>query len=215
MADLKKLSDLVSVKEHLKTNPLAVIIFSAAWSQPAQQVVSVCEQLQKRHTNIAFAQVLPEEAEEVSAEFSISSVPTLVFLRNATRVDVVVGADIPLISRKVGAFSTTSTESGAASEERLKSLINQTPVVLFMKGSPEEPRCGFSRKIVDLLKGDGISFSHFDILSDNAVREGLKKYSNWPTYPQLYIQGKLVGGLDICKELSEEGELKDMAAAAG
>jgi Grx4 family monothiol glutaredoxin len=80
-----------------------------------------------------------------------------------------------------------------------------------MKGSPEQPQCGFSSKIVNILKGDKISFNHFNILADSEIREGLKKYSNWPTYPQLYFGGKLVGGLDIVKELSEEGELRTMA----
>ena len=82
-----------------------------------------------------------------------------------------------------------------------------------MKGEPAAPRCGFSSKIVALLNDEKVKFSSFDILTDNAVREGLKSYSNWPTYPQLYVQGKLVGGLDIVKELKEEGELATMIPA--
>lgn len=79
-----------------------------------------------------------------------------------------------------------------------------------MKGEPSAPRCGFSSKIVALLQEEKVKFGSFDILTDNSVREGLKSYSNWPTYPQLYINGKLVGGLDILKELKEEGELASM-----
>ena len=82
-----------------------------------------------------------------------------------------------------------------------------------MKGEPAAPRCGFSSKIVALLNDEKVKFSSFDILTDNVVREGLKSYSNWPTYPQLYVQGKLVGGLDIVKELKEEGELATMIPA--
>jgi len=82
-----------------------------------------------------------------------------------------------------------------------------------MKGEPAAPRCGFSSKIVALLNDEKVKFSSFDILTDNAVREGLKSYSNWPTYPQLYVQGKLVGGLDIVKEMKEEGELAAMIPA--
>jgi len=93
--------------------------------------------------------------------------------------------------------------------KRLKELIEGSDVMLFMKGSPDEPRCGFSRKIVELLRGEGIeNMGHFDILGDNDVRQGLKEYSNWKTYPQLYIQGKLIGGLDIVKEMIEDGELE-------
>lgn len=94
-------------------------------------------------------------------------------------------------------------------EERLRALINKAPVTVFMKGSPDEPRCGFSAKICEILKQHSVAFDHFDILSDEEVRQGLKTYSNWPTYPQLYAQGKLVGGLDIVKELAEEGSLAD------
>lgn len=93
--------------------------------------------------------------------------------------------------------------------KRLKELIESSDVMLFMKGSPDEPRCGFSRKIVELLREQGIkNMGHFDILGDNDVRQGLKEYSNWKTYPQLYIQGKLIGGLDIVKEMIEDEELE-------
>ena len=76
-----------------------------------------------------------------------------------------------------------------------------------MKGTPESPQCGFSSKIVELLKKNKAPFSAFNILSDSEVRQGLKDYSNWKTYPQLYVKGELLGGLDIVKELDEEGEL--------
>lgn len=96
-------------------------------------------------------------------------------------------------------------------EDKLKRLINKDRVMLFMKGDPDHPRCGFSNRMIELLRSTSSSqFSSFDILSDNAVRQGLKTYSNWPTYPQLYIDGELVGGLDVCQELAEDGELKEM-----
>jgi len=71
-----------------------------------------------------------------------------------------------------------------------------------MKGTPDAPRCGFSNQIVEVLKVNDISFSSFDILEDNEVRQGLKEFSEWPTYPQLYIKGELMGGLDIVKEMA-------------
>ncbi|CAN0329604.1 unnamed protein product, partial [Hapterophycus canaliculatus] len=73
--------------------------------------------------------------------------------------------------------------------------------MVFMKGTPDAPRCGFSRTLVGLLREENIEFESFDILEDNAVRQALKDLSNWPTYPQLYVQGELVGGLDIVKEM--------------
>ena len=83
-----------------------------------------------------------------------------------------------------------------------------------MKGDPETPRCGFSRQAVALLQEAKVQFTTFDILKDEEVRQGLKTFSNWPTYPQLYGDGKLLGGLDIMKELHEEGELVSSLPAA-
>ncbi len=99
-------------------------------------------------------------------------------------------------------------ESSQDLNERLKKLVNSSPVILFMKGDPNTPRCGFSRQTVELLATLNAKYETFDILSDDAVRQGLKKFSNWPTYPQLYVNGDLVGGLDILKELHESGELE-------
>lgn len=80
--------------------------------------------------------------------------------------------------------------------------------MIFMKGTPEAPRCGFSRKVAEALSSDGISFGSFDILTDDNVRQGLKLYSQWPTYPQVYVQGELLGGCDIVLEMKQGGELK-------
>lgn len=79
-----------------------------------------------------------------------------------------------------------------------------------MKGSPAVPACGFSQKMVNLLSKYSIDYGSFDIFKDEEVREGLKKYSNWPTYPQLYVNGELIGGIDIALELDESGELEDV-----
>mmetsp|Transcript_8668 Transcript_8668/g.26046 ORF Transcript_8668/g.26046 Transcript_8668/m.26046 type:complete len:320 (-) Transcript_8668:2544-3503(-) len=93
-------------------------------------------------------------------------------------------------------------------KSRLKDLINQQATVLFMKGTPNAPRCQFSSRVVKVLRENEIEYGHFDILQDDAVRQGLKEYSNWPTYPQLYHKGELVGGWDVIRELHEMGELK-------
>ncbi|AQK70891.1 Thioredoxin superfamily protein [Zea mays] len=102
-----------------------------------------------------------------------------------------------------------------AQKARLESLINSSPVMVFIKGTPEEPRCGFSGKLVHILKQDNIPFSSFDILSDDEVRQGLKVLSNWPSYPQLYIKGELVGGSDIVMEMHKSGELKKVLSEKG
>ncbi|GLJ07807.1 hypothetical protein SUGI_0074420 [Cryptomeria japonica] len=111
---------------------------------------------------------------------------------------------------KLPQTAKTDIESGDAVKSKLQQLMNSKPVMLFMKGTPEEPRCGFSRKVVDVLKSEGVEYGSFDILSDEQVREGLKAFSNWPTFPQLYCKGELLGGCDITLELHESGELKQI-----
>ena len=82
--------------------------------------------------------------------------------------------------------------------------------MLFMKGIPSSPKCGFSRQIVDILDSYSVSYDAFNILEDDEVRQGLKVYSDWPTYPQLYVEGDLVGGLDIVEEMVESGDLEEL-----
>ena len=105
---------------------------------------------------------------------------------------------------------SSAAVSATALNKRLEQLVNSHPVILFMKGNPEEPRCGFSRRVVDILRQEGVEFGSFDILADNEVREGMKKFSNWPTFPQLYCKGELLGGCDIVIAMHESGELKDV-----
>lgn len=95
-------------------------------------------------------------------------------------------------------------------QNRLEKLVNRHKVMLFMKGLPSGPQCGFSRQIVEILDGANIAYDAFNILEDEEVRQGLKEFSDWPTYPQLYVNGELVGGLDIVMELHESNELEDM-----
>ena len=92
-------------------------------------------------------------------------------------------------------------------------LVGSHPVVLFMKGTPARPQCGFSAATVDILRRHGIAFHAVDVLSDPAVRQGIKTYSNWPTIPQLYINGTFVGGCDIVREMHQTGELDELVAS--
>lgn len=91
--------------------------------------------------------------------------------------------------------------------ERIESLLQSSRVVLFMKGNKMFPQCGFSAHVLGILKASGVEFSTQNILSDPELRQGLKEYSNWPTYPQLYVDGQLIGGCDIVNDLHESGEL--------
>ncbi len=110
-------------------------------------------------------------------------------------------------------ISTTKEFSPATAtgelKERIESVINSDNMVLFMKGNAEFPQCGFSANTVAILKHLGKSFTTFNILEDMDIRQGLKEYSNWPTFPQLYVKGKMIGGNDIITEMFESGELKE------
>jgi monothiol glutaredoxin len=99
-------------------------------------------------------------------------------------------------------------------KERIKQQLGSDRVVLYMKGTPQAPQCGFSAQAVRLLNSAGAKFSTFDVLADPEVRQGLKEYSNWPTFPQLYVDGELVGGCDIMTELHQKGELQQLIAKA-
>ena len=91
---------------------------------------------------------------------------------------------------------------------KIKDLNKSNEVVLYMKGNPTFPQCGFSSTVVQILKHVGVNFQSYDVLQDEELREGIKKFSNWPTIPQLYVKEEFIGGCDIIREMFESGELK-------
>jgi monothiol glutaredoxin len=93
---------------------------------------------------------------------------------------------------------------------RIGNLINSAPIMLFMKGTPAMPQCGFSANVCKILNHLGVSYNTFDIYSDADIRDGVKHFSNWPTYPQLYVKGQLIGGNDIVTEMMNNGELEQV-----
>lgn len=98
--------------------------------------------------------------------------------------------------------------------ERIKAQIGAAPVVLFMKGTPDFPQCGFSAQVVGALRASGAKFHAVNIFEDPELRDALKQYSNWPTYPQLYVNGELVGGCDIVMGMHRSGELASLLTPA-
>ena len=99
--------------------------------------------------------------------------------------------------------------------QRIQEQLKSNPVVLFMKGTPDFPQCGFSASAVRTLEACGAEFAYVNIFEDAEMREALKRYSNWPTYPQLYLKGELLGGCDIAMEMYRSGELRRVLEAAG
>ena len=110
----------------------------------------------------------------------------------------------------VGANAISESEQNKNQDikTRIENLINSAPIMLFMKGTADMPQCGFSANVVKILNHVGVSFNTFNILSDMDIRDGVKQYSSWPTYPQLYVQGQLIGGNDIITEMMNNGELE-------
>jgi Grx4 family monothiol glutaredoxin len=182
-------------------------------SKPGGQMDVVFSRLAATYPQVRFAKIEAEKLPAIAEKFAVAVVPTFVFVRGGAEVNKVEGANAPALAKACEEFSKTALAAVAPKteglEDRLKALINTSQCTIFMKGTPSEPRCGFSRKATTMLTENAINFSSFDILTDDAVRQGLKTYSNWPTFPQLYVDGNLVGGLDIMNEMAEDGDLKE------
>eukprot|EP01099_Mayorella_cantabrigiensis_P008153 TRINITY_DN7518_c0_g1_i1.p1 TRINITY_DN7518_c0_g1~~TRINITY_DN7518_c0_g1_i1.p1 ORF type:complete len:149 (-),score=38.90 TRINITY_DN7518_c0_g1_i1:91-537(-) len=119
-------------------------------------------------------------------------------------------------SRTFSPQRCTISEGDAADMQRLISkYVNQDKVVVFMKGVPEKPQCGFSNAVVQIMRMYGVKFASYDVLKDPELREGIKKFSNWPTIPQVFINGEFVGGCDIMIQLHQSSEFEKTLTEAG
>lgn len=108
-----------------------------------------------------------------------------------------------------------STEINTEAHQFIETTIKNNPVVLFMKGTPDAPRCGFSSLVVQVLDHLGVEFAGVDVLQDEELREGIKAYTDWPTIPQLYVAEEFIGGADIVREMFQSGELKQLLTEKG
>jgi len=223
VTDKNEFTKLVSAAKNDANKPICVVNFWADWCEPCKHMNNVFQQLAKSYPNHTFIQIEAESVDDIAEQFQVTSVPSFVFIREGKEIDRLTGADALALAKKIENYTSVSTPQGSGApvnnsasllNQRLEKLVKYAPVMLFMKGTPDAPQCGFSSKMCDLLKTSKIPFSAFNILSDNDVRQGLKEFSNWKTYPQLYVKGELVGGLDIVKELHEEGELMPMIKPA-
>merc|ERR1711916_305210 len=213
-----------------------VVHFAADWCGPSKQMAAVVKTCPPS-PNVTHVQVEAEDVPGTSIKHNVVSVPTFILFHGGSEVGRIEGADAPSLVRaiddlgkkkKVASAAEAAAKAQKKLERRMQGIIDSAPVVLFMKGTPSGPQCGFSRKAIATLSAiqveDGGSlveskwFNSFNILDDNDVRQGLKAYSNWPTFPQLYVSGSLLGGLDIMNEMAEDGDLEDAileACAAG
>ena len=209
--------------------------FHAKWAPPCEVLTPIVAEYINKYPNVSFFSVALDEedgadsnktdlVDAMTAHFNVTCVPLILLLKDTEMspsfdirqmaiIDRIEGFNPPRLDHVLKNSCSTNDENRVAPsgmdnslDSRLKSLINQAPLVIFIKGSPANPQCGFTRQLLALLKQHNITdYKHFDILSDEQVRQGLKAYSCWPTYPQIYSQGQLVGGLDIVRELMENG----------
>jgi len=169
-----------------------------------------------------FCQILADICPELCAQYSVNAVPTIIMFRREAEIDRILGARMRTLVEKItfhaankapGAYPDPKKVAEAEYQKtqdgdlRIVDLVKRSKVMLFMKGSPAEPKCGFSRAITAILNETGVPYDTFDILTDEEVRQRLKELMNWQTYPQLYVNNELIGGLDIVKELKESGDL--------
>lgn len=194
-----------------------LLFFWAAWSEACRDMEPVLEAIEVEYGSaLKVVGVEAEKATDVSLRYAVQAVPLCILVWQEKEVERVQGMDPIELQDKLASRLGASpiAEQGRPQkmslDERLEMLVNQSPVMLFMKGSPDAPRCGFSQKAVQALRDAGCTtFGHFDILEDQEVRQGLKEKSQWPTYPQLYVKGELVGGCDIILEMSKDGSLAE------
>lgn len=197
-----------------RSDKVTVVLFSAPWAEQCEHVRTVLGELAKRPatSKLQYADVPAEQLSDVSLKHQIEAVPTVVFFRGGKAVERVDGVNIADLTAKAGRLAgsatTTTSEEQLPLEDRLRALIKRGKVMVFMKGNREQPRCGFSKELIRILNETAVAYDTFDILGDEEVRQGLKTFSDWPTYPQVYVNGDLIGGLDIIKELVAGDELK-------
>lgn len=222
-------SELTSAKDKL-----IALYFHTPWASPCIQMNKVISTLadSDQYNSTTFLAINADNFPEISDLFDITAVPYFVLIKNGTIIKELTGADPKEFVNALDTYGDNSTTTTSAStnqqtnttansttpsipqEEtpeqlnaRLEKLTTAAPIMLFMKGTPSAPQCGFSRQMVAILREHQVRFGFFDILKDDSVRQGLKAFSDWPTFPQLYIGGEFQGGLDIIKENLSEDDL--------
>ncbi|EGN99326.1 hypothetical protein SERLA73DRAFT_182273 [Serpula lacrymans var. lacrymans S7.3] len=203
---------------------VSLINFWAPWAAPCTQMNEVVLELAKKYPKLLVLQVEAEEQPDITESMDIEAVPSFIVLRGHALLSRIPGADAIRLTTALAAHLQspaapipTPLEKKETPEElksRMDGLMSKSKVVLFMKGQPDEPRCGFSRQTVQLLRDNKVEFTHFDILSDESVRQGLKQLNDWPTFPQIIVNGEFVGGLDVTKDLFNTGEFWEIYKSA-
>lgn len=223
IATLNNDSELNKYLEKSKENVLIIHFTASFGEQRSSQINDVLDEVLNNKSAFGPVEALlvdVEKCKEVSSKYNVTSVPTCIIVAKEKEYERIEGINIALLTRKIKeavfknfpvnapALPGAELEKEGSLEDKLNKLIGKAPVMVFMKGNRDGPRCKFSRELVSIFEEMKVEYETFDILEDEEVRQGLKAYKNWPTYPQVYVNSNLIGGIDIIKELKEIGELK-------
>lgn len=206
------------------------LLFIQAAHGPSQQMQEVFENFQEDFPAVAFGVVDVTSNKCFAHACSVTEVPSTLFYEDGEFLGRLVGAVPPSVAKALTAWTHADRSTLLNSlremqpahqpaprdtevplQERLASLVNSHPVMVFMKGKREAPFCRFSKQLMAIFAEKRlVHFGAFDVFDDEEVREGLKTFSNWPTYPQVYVKGELIGGVDIIRALCEDGSFTEV-----
>lgn len=225
VVDIDNVEQFLDLARTKAGNKLVVLFFYMPWMKSCrvlkEVVLALSRSVGKKHST--FLQINIEGNRDIVSLLGITQVPAFFLVRKGVVIKALSGVDpreflaayhecvdnsncndhdLDEDSQDIKSDDTLQEPEDFYSEdtESLDKLVNAAPVMVFIKGSPSDPKCGFSRQMVNILRSHQIRFGFFDILKDKITRQQLKDYSDWPTFPQLYINGEFEGGLDIVKE---------------
>lgn len=207
-------SELQSLITNESNENVVAAVFIAQWHEPCKLVVEALEELTEswEKLRIAIVDVDHVGTAGLKEACSVQKIPTVVFFVGLAEVLRYEDAEIPALVENVERVCNERESLLASQQEKviteIKSVLSSGDMVIFIKGTPEKPQCKFTRKLLTLL--EGYEYKSYNILTNSILRESLKKYSNWPTYPQIYIKSEFLGGLDIVEQLINEHTFHEM-----
>lgn len=207
---LKK--EVGNIRNTKGTNPRGIVILcSASWYEPCNVLKdNVLPELSKLYKKLVFAWIDCDKFVDLVDKYAVETAPTVLILHpHSDEFSKYVNPSPDVLNDELKKADDLYQSLANISAE-IEAILASGPMVAFIKGTPSEPKCKFTRKLLGHFNELELTFKHFNILEDEKVRSWLKLYSNWPTYPQVYINQELIGGVDIVVELIESGEFMDM-----
>jgi Grx4 family monothiol glutaredoxin len=193
---------------------LLVFTFYAEWNQPSLQLrdnLAATVPLFGQFDNVKYFALAAEKCPETFKKFAVEFTPTVIFTQTDKKIlrkfeSEDVGLILDALTEEAENHRANFEQERKVWHPKIKSILSESAVIIFIKGTAENPKCGFTETLLKLLNDQQVEYTYYDILADEYMRYWLRNYSGWPTYPQVYAQGNIVGGLDVCKELIAKGD---------